>query len=33
MLPLINMKEELKGNEKYYDLPQNIPTNSINPKR
>jgi hypothetical protein len=32
MLPLtINMKE-LKGNEKYYDLPQNIPTNSINPK-
>ena len=32
MLPLtINMKE-LNGNEKYYDLPQNIPTNSFNPE-
>lgn len=32
MLPLtINMKE-LNGNEKYCDLPQNIRTNSFNPK-
>lgn len=32
MLPMtINMKE-LNGNEKYYDLPENLPTNSLNTK-
>lgn len=33
LLPMtINMKE-LNGNEKYYDLPNNMPTNASNPGR
>lgn len=31
MLPLTIKMTELNGNEKYYDLPQNIPTNASNP--
>jgi hypothetical protein len=32
LLPLtINMKD-LNGNEKYFDLPQELPTNALNPK-
>jgi hypothetical protein len=32
MLPLIIQMTELNGNEKYFDLPQNLPSNSSNPK-
>ncbi len=31
MLPLTITMTELNGNEKYYDLPNNLPTNSSNP--
>ncbi len=31
MLPVTINMVELNGNEKYYDLPQNLPTNSSNP--
>jgi hypothetical protein len=30
-LPLTVTMTELNGNEKYYDLPQNLPTNAVNP--
>jgi hypothetical protein len=30
-LPLTVTMTELNGNEKYYDLPQNLPTNAANP--
>jgi hypothetical protein len=30
-LPLTVSMVELNGNEKYYDLPQGLPTNSVNP--
>ncbi|WP_413998894.1 cyclophilin-like fold protein [Flavobacterium sp. W1B] len=32
ILPLTINMIELNGNEKYYDLPNNLPTNSSNPK-
>lgn len=32
LLPLTINMIELNGNEKYYDLPNNLPTNSANPK-
>jgi hypothetical protein len=32
MLPLTINMIELNGNEKYYDLPNSLPTNSSNPK-
>lgn len=32
ILPLTINMIELNGNEKYYDLPKNIPTNSSNPQ-
>ncbi|MFM7858681.1 MAG: cyclophilin-like fold protein [Flammeovirgaceae bacterium] len=32
MLPLMINMIELNGNEKYYDLPKNLPTNSFNPR-
>jgi hypothetical protein len=31
MLPITLNMTELNGNEKYYDLPKNLPTNSSNP--
>jgi hypothetical protein len=31
MLPLTINMTELHGNEKYYDLPKSLPTNSSNP--
>jgi hypothetical protein len=31
MLPLTMNMTELNGNEKYFDLPQNLPTNASNP--
>ena len=31
MLPLIINMTDLNGNEKYYDFPNNLPTNSSNP--
>jgi hypothetical protein len=30
-LPLTLTMTELNGNEKYYDLPQSLPTNAVNP--
>ncbi|MCB2411080.1 cyclophilin-like fold protein [Hymenobacter lucidus] len=30
-LPLTISMVELNGNEKYYDLPQSLPTNAVNP--
>lgn len=30
-LPLTVTMTELNGNEKYYDLPQSLPTNAVNP--
>lgn len=30
-LPLTISMTELNGNEKYYDLPQSLPTNAVNP--
>jgi hypothetical protein len=30
-LPLTVSMTELNGNEKYHDLPQNLPTNAVNP--
>jgi len=30
-LPLTAPMTELNGNEKYYDLPQSLPTNAVNP--
>ncbi|WP_324678092.1 cyclophilin-like fold protein [Hymenobacter sp. GOD-10R] len=30
-LPLTVSMTELNGNEKYYDLPQSLPTNAVNP--
>jgi hypothetical protein len=30
-LPMTVSMTELNGNEKYYDLPQNLPTNAVNP--
>jgi len=32
MLPLTMKMTELNGNEKYFDLPNSLPTNSYNPK-
>jgi hypothetical protein len=32
MLPLTMEMTELNGNEKYFDLPNNLPTNSYNPQ-
>ena len=32
-LPLTLSMTELNGNEKYYDLPQNLPTNAVNPAK
>lgn len=32
MLPLTITMDELNGNEKYYDLPNSLPTNSSNPQ-
>ena len=32
MLPLTMQMAELNGNEKYFDLPNSIPTNSYNPQ-
>ena len=31
MLPLTNNMTELNGNEKYYDFPNSLPTNTSNP--
>lgn len=31
MLPITISMTELNGNEKYYDLPNSLPTNSVNP--
>jgi hypothetical protein len=32
MFPLTMTMTELSGNEKYFDLPNSLPTNSYNPK-
>ncbi|TDE03603.1 cyclophilin-like fold protein [Flavobacterium hiemivividum] len=32
MLPITITMDELNGNEKYYDLPNSLPTNSSNPQ-
>ena len=32
MLPLTMQMTELNGNEKYFDLPNSLPTNSYNPE-
>jgi hypothetical protein len=33
MLPMTIKMEELNGNEKYFDLPGNLPTNASNPRK